>query len=153
MQTRRRERITLVGWSEGAGLVVLAASGPDKASYYNGVVAFSLTDRAELGWRMRDDVTYITGGDPDEPSYDVGCYMPQMAPLPLTVIRATNDRLVPSEMTARLFAAAVDPKQVKSVEAYDHRFGGNEDGFFQILREDKHINTARTRFNLPNQFR
>jgi dienelactone hydrolase len=134
MQTRWRERITLAGLSEGAGLVVLAASAPDKADYYDGVIMVGLTDRAELGWRLRDDVTYITGGEPDEPSFDVGTFMPQVAPLPLTVIRATNDEFTSREVAGRLFAAARDPKQFLSVEANNHNFGGNEEGFFQILR-------------------
>jgi phosphatidylglycerol lysyltransferase len=134
MQTRWRERITLAGLSEGAGLAGLAASAPDRVDYYDGVILAGLTDRAELGWRLRDDTTYITGGDPDEPSFGVVTLMPQVTPLPLTVISATNDEFTSPEVGGRLFAAARDPKQSLSVEANNHNFGGNEQGFFQNLR-------------------
>ena len=51
--TLGRRSTILAGLSEGAGLVVLAASAPDKTNYYDGVLVFGLTDRAELERRPR----------------------------------------------------------------------------------------------------
>lgn len=135
MRTRWRERVTLVGWSEGAGLVLLAAAGPDRDSVFNGVVTFGLSDTAVLGWRLRDDVTYITGADPDEPMFHVSGYMPQVAPLPLYMIQSSGDQFITKEEAEGLFAAAQEPKLYKAVEAQDHAFDGNTEGLFGALRE------------------
>lgn len=135
IQTRWRERITLVGWSEGAGLVVCAAASPDHKSSYSGVVTFGLPDKTELGWSWRDDVTYVTGNDPDEPMLDTIKYLPQVAPLPLAVIHSSGDQFTTNEMAQKMLAAAGDPKQFKIVQADNHRFDGNTDGFFKTLRE------------------
>ena len=135
MQTRWRERITLVGQSEGAGLAVLAAAAPDNRAVFNGVVTFGLSDTAELGWRLRDDVTYVTGADPDEPMFNANDYMPKVTPLPLCMIQSSADQFIAKEEAEELFAAAQQPKQYKVVQAQDHGFGGNAEGLFQALRE------------------
>ena len=135
MRTRWRERVTLVGWSQGAGMVMLAASGPDKDGLFNGVVTFGLSDTAVLGWRLRDDVTYVTGADPDEPMFHASGYMPQVAPLPFYMIKSSNDQFITKEEAEGLFAAAQQPKLYKVVQAQDHAFDGNTEGLFQALRE------------------
>lgn len=135
MQTRWRERITLVGWSTGAGFAVLAAASPENQALFNGVVTFGLSNAAELGWRLRDDVTYITGADPDEPMFRTHDYIPKVAPLPLCMIQSTGDQFIKQEEADGLFAAAQQPKLYKAVEAKNHAFDGNAEGLFQSLRE------------------
>ena len=135
MRTRWRERVTLVGWSQGAGMVVLAASGPDKDSLFNGVVTFGLSDTAVLGWRLRDDVTYVTGADPDEPMFHASGYMPKVTPLSFYMIQSSGDQFITKEEAEGLFAAAQQPKLYKVVQAQDHAFDGNAEGLFQALRE------------------
>jgi dienelactone hydrolase len=135
MQTRWRERVTLVGWSTGAGLAVLAAASPDNRAIFNGVVAFGLSNTNELGWRLKDDATYITGADPDEPMFHTDDYVGKLAPLPLYVIQSSGDQFVAKEEAERLFAEAQQPKLYKVVEAENHAFDGNADGLFDALRE------------------
>ena len=135
MRTRWRERVTLVGWSQGAGMVVLAAAGPDRDSAFNGVITFGLSDAAVLGWRLRDDVTYITGADPDEPTFHVSGYMPQLAPLPFYMIQSSGDQFITKEEAEGLFTAAGQPKLYKVVQAGNHAFDGNTEGLFGALRE------------------
>jgi len=135
MQTRWRERVTLVGWSTGAGFAVLAAASPDNRPLFNGVVTFGLSDTAELGWRLRDDVTYITGADPDEPMFRTNDYMGKLAPLSLYMIQSSGDQFIKKEEAEGLFAAAQQPKFYKAVEADNHAFDGNTDGLFDALRE------------------
>jgi dienelactone hydrolase len=135
MQTRWRERVTLVGWSEGAGLVVLAAASPDNEAVFNGVVTFGLSNTAILGWRLRDDVTYVTGADPDEPMFRTNGYIPKVAPLPLCMIQSSGDQFIAKDEAEGLFAAAQEPKLYKAVQADNHAFAGNTEGFYQALRE------------------
>jgi type IV secretory pathway VirJ component len=59
--------VTLAGWSAGAGLMVLAASGEKQS--YKGVITMGLADTNVLGWRFKDNLSYITGRLPDEPTF------------------------------------------------------------------------------------
>jgi len=135
MQTRWRERISIVGWSEGAGLAVLAAASRDNEAVFNGVVTLGLSNTASLGWRLRDDVTYITHGDPDEPMFRTGDYMPKVAPLAVCMIQSSGDEFVTKDEAEGLFAAAQQPKLYKLVQAQDHAFNSNTGAFFQALSE------------------
>src|SRR5262249_41624867 len=45
------EKLTLVGWSEGAGLCLLAAAGEQNSRYFNGLVSIGISELSELGWR------------------------------------------------------------------------------------------------------
>lgn len=135
MQTRWRERVALVGWSQGAGMAVLAAASTDNQALFNGVVTFGLSNTAVLGWRLKDDVTYITGADPDEPMFRANDYIGQVAPLPVYMIQSSNDQFISHEEAEGLFAAAQQPKLSKAVQAQNHAFDGNTEGLFQALRE------------------
>jgi dienelactone hydrolase len=135
MQTRWRERVTLVGQSEGAGLAVLAAAGPDNRDVFSGVIALGISATAELGWSLHDDITYITHADPDEPLFHTTDYLPKVAPLPFCSIQSSVDEFITKQEADALFAAAEQPKLYEVVQAQSHSFGGNLDGFFQALRE------------------
>jgi dienelactone hydrolase len=135
MRTRWGERVTPAGQSTGAGLAALAAAAPENKSLFKGVVVFGLSDKNELGWRTRDDITYINGADPDEPMFSAGAYMGKIAPLPLCMIQSSGDQFVAHEEAEGLFAAAQQPKLYKMVEADDHVFDGNTEGFYEALRE------------------
>ena len=135
MRTRWGERVTLAGQSTGAGLAALAAAAPENKSLFKGVVVFGLSDKNELGWRTRDDITYITGADPDEPMFSASDYMGKVAPLPLCMIQSSGDQFVAREEAEGLFAAARQPKLYKVVQADNHVFDGNTEGFYETLRE------------------
>lgn len=126
--------VTLAGWSEGAGLVVLGAAGPDRSALA-GVLVFGLGRRAVLGWRLRDDLTWITGWEPQEPSVDVVPYVSRLAPLPFVMIQASGDRAVPLAEAQEVFSAARDPRRLIVVTADDHRFDGGRAEFFRSLRD------------------
>lgn len=50
MTNRSGERVTLVGWSEGAGLGVLAAATERNKALFDGFVAFGLGDENAIAW-------------------------------------------------------------------------------------------------------
>lgn len=128
-------KVTLVGWSEGAGLVLLPAASPERSKAFSGVVMVGLPESAVLGWRWTDDLTYLTKREPNEPHFSTALHLPRVAPLPLAVIQSAGDEYTPLETVKKLFAAAREPKKFSLVQARNHRFDGNREGFFRVLRE------------------
>jgi alpha-beta hydrolase superfamily lysophospholipase len=129
------ERITLVGWSEGADLCLLAAADDESKGTYTGLATFGLSKEGILGWRWSDFTSYITKTDPDEPKFSTTPYVPKVAPLPLLILQSSHDEYVPVDEAKRLFASAREPKRFVLIEARNHRFDGNHDDFFRSLRD------------------
>ncbi|HEU0177996.1 MAG TPA: AcvB/VirJ family lysyl-phosphatidylglycerol hydrolase [Blastocatellia bacterium] len=129
------ERVTLVGWSEGAGLGVLAVAGAENKRYFNGLVTFGLEDVNVLGWSWKDNLTYITKSTPNEPIFHASDYMAKIAPLPYLMIQSSKDEYAPFDETMMLATAASEPKRVSIIQANNHRFDGNTGEFYNQLRE------------------
>ena len=129
------ERVNLVGWSEGAGLCLLAAAGRDNKRIFTGLVGLGLTENNVLAWRWSDYLTYLTHRDPGGPSFESSGYLPAVTPLPLYLIQSTGDQYVSVEASKRLYLAAREPKKLVMVNAQNHRFDGNQDEMFRNLRE------------------
>jgi dienelactone hydrolase len=132
---RSRTKPILVGVSEGAGLSVLAAAGPQVRPLIRGVIGLGLPDINELGWRWSDSVIYFTKGTPNEPTFSVKAMVDRVAPLPLAAIHATHDEFVPLAEIKAIMARAQDPKRLWVLEASDHRFSDNEREFDKTLLE------------------
>ena len=128
-------RITLVGWSEGAGLGVLAAAPAENKAAFNGLITFGLGDENVLGWCWKDDITYVTRTRPVEPSFRARAYVARIAPLPFLMLQSSNDEYVPADEAKMIAAAARDPKRLSMIQATNHRFGGNTSEFYRQLRE------------------
>ena len=78
--------------------------------------------------RPKERITSFTGGDPEEPVFDAGKYLPQIAPLPLALIHASGDQSISPEITDQQFAAVIEPKNFTKVPDDNHAFSGNEKG-------------------------
>ncbi len=131
---RGKRGVALIGWSEGAGLMTLAAAAPSKDAY-TGVITMGLGNENVLGWRLVDTLTYLTKRRPGEPTFFALSYMPRVAPLPLVMIQSSNDEYVGKDEAARLFGAAREPKRFVQVDARNHRFDGAQPEFFRQLRQ------------------
>jgi alpha-beta hydrolase superfamily lysophospholipase len=131
---RGKRNVILIGWSEGAGLMVLAAAAPTKAAYA-GLITMGLGDTNVLGWRFVDNLTYLTGKTPDEPTFSALSFMPKIAPLPLVMFQAEKDQYVTRDEANRLFGAAVEPKRFVLIPAQNHRFEGAQPEFFRRLKD------------------
>ncbi len=129
---RGRSKLILAGWSEGAGLSLLAASGPGKDAFA-GLAAIGLGEESVLGWRTVDNLTWITRRKPDEPSFRSRSYLPKVAPLRLAMLHATGDEYTGVDSVKRMFAAAAEPKRLHVIEARNHRFEGGRERFFETL--------------------
>jgi type IV secretory pathway VirJ component len=119
-------RPLLVGVSEGAALAVLAAGSDAVKARVAGIVALGLPDHAELGWRFRDSIIYLTHGLPDEPTFSTADVIGRVAPLPVAAIHSTRDEFVGVDEVERVMARAREPKQLVLVDGANHRFGGKE---------------------------
>jgi len=129
-----KSRVTLVGWSEGAGLCLLAATSPEGKQKLSGLVAVGLPEHVVLAWRWKDYLTYVTKQRPKEPALESSAFLARVNPLPLVMIHSTQDEYVPQKAARALFTAASEPKQFWLIEANNHRFEGNTEVFFQKLR-------------------
>jgi alpha-beta hydrolase superfamily lysophospholipase len=125
----------LVGVSEGAALAVLAATSDSTKSKVAGVVGLGMPDRAELGWRFRDSMIYVTKGVPREPLFSTAELIGKVAPLPVVAIHSTRDEFVSVDEVRRVMDRALEPKQLWLIEAANHRFSGKEPDLNQKLMD------------------
>src|SRR6266508_2788427 len=86
------ERVVLAGWSEGAGLCLLAAASNENKRILSGLIVLGLGESNVLAWRWSDYLSYITKKDPGEPSFQSADYLPRIAPLRFYMIQSTGDR-------------------------------------------------------------
>jgi dienelactone hydrolase len=129
------EKVTLVGWSEGAALAVLAAACAENKRSFRGVITFGLGDENVLGWNWKDNLTYVTKSKPNEPTFHASSYMGKVTPLPLLMIYSSKDEYVPFDEAKNLATLAKEPKRVTLIQAANHRFDGNTSEFYRTLRE------------------
>jgi len=125
----------MLGVSEGAALAVLAATNDIAKAKMAGVIALGLPDKAELGWRFRDSMIYVTKGVPREPLFSTAEMIGRVAPLPLVAIHSTKDEFVSVDEIKRVMSGALEPKQLWLIEAEDHRFSGKAEELNQRLMD------------------
>jgi pimeloyl-ACP methyl ester carboxylesterase len=131
----RPENLVVGGWSEGAGLALLGAAAPENRAAFRGLLAIGLPVRGFLGWKLADNITYLTKRDPNEPHFDSAPLLPRVSPLPLAMIHSSGDEYVKPDVARWMFDAAAQPKRFFLVQARDHHYAGNQREFFRVLRE------------------
>ncbi len=134
IRSKDGERITLAGWSTGAGLAVLGAAAVNKANY-DGVLAISLGKTNILGWHCIDSLVTWFGKLPHEPTFQSEEFVPQIAPLPVLIIQSSRDEFIPNAEAAYLFVRTKRPKRFRLIHANSHSFAGNREGFFVALQQ------------------
>lgn len=127
------ERVMLVGWSEGAGLDVLAAGGDPGRRVFTGLITFGLVDENVLGWSWRDNLTYVTSSKPSGPKFHVVNYIGRVPAL--LMIQSSKDEYVTMDEVNKLYAAARGQKRLAVIQANDHRFSNNTAEFYKTLRD------------------
>ena len=135
IEQKEHEPILLVGWSEGAGLGLAAITDQANQTVFDGLIAIGTPENNILAWRWTDIGAWITKRLPNEPTFKSAELMPKVSPLPLFVIASTSNEYVTPDATRSLFSAAREPKRLAMVSARDHKYGGNTEGFFNVLRE------------------
>jgi dienelactone hydrolase len=130
-----KAKVTLAGWSLGAGYSVLVSSDNVLKTRVSRVVAISLPNYNELAWKPTDSIIYITHGTPREKVFQAQDYLPRLTPLPLVMLNATNDDTSPLADAQALFNKATDPRRFFTVTADGHHFEGGEKEFYKDLDE------------------
>jgi pimeloyl-ACP methyl ester carboxylesterase len=129
------EKVVLMGWSEGAALVVLAAASHDNKGKVDGVVAVSLPESGILSWHWIDNFAFLPWINEKGPFFSAVPYVPEVAPLPLVIIQSSHDKYVPAEDADKLFSVAIKPSRRIFLHAGGHSFPGNRKAFFRELRK------------------
>ncbi len=135
MTNGKAEPVMLVGWSQGAGMNLLAGAPAENKKIFSGMICIGLGPESLLGWKFSDEFADALKKMPNEPKFRSEDYLPQIAPLPLYVIQSNQDEWVTAEQAKRLFALAPQPKKFILIEATDHHFKDNVNDFYQALRE------------------
>jgi fermentation-respiration switch protein FrsA (DUF1100 family) len=133
-----KDRVLLMGWSEGAGLGIVAAADPANRNLLDGLLAIGTPDACLLAWHWKDIAAELTNTMPNEPTFNSGNFIANVSPLPLFMVASTHDEYVPVVTTQALFAAAREPKRLVMIDGSNHRYGGKSDEFFDTLREALH---------------
>ena len=112
---------------------MLAATDPANQRAIDGVIGVGLPDLTELGWRWRDAIIYVTHGVPNEPTFSTAAIIDRVAPVPVSVIHASHDEYVPVSEIKSILARACEPKQLRLIEASNHRFDDAVPAFDRAL--------------------
>jgi phosphatidylglycerol lysyltransferase len=135
IQQGGQERLLLIGWSEGAGLALAATANAANQTILDGLLAIGTPEYNILAWHWTDIGAEITKKLPHEPTFKSADFIASVSPLPLFVIASTSNEYVTPEATRALFSAAREPKRLFMIDARDHKYSGNTEGFFRALRE------------------
>lgn len=137
VQPRNNSPVLLVGWSEGAGLDLLAASAAENSSLITGVVAIGLPTRSILGWRAADNLTWITKRFPNEPTFASSDYLGNVK-VPFFMVHSRADEFTPLSDAEQMFNLLKAPKKFAVIDARNHRFDDAHDELFSQLRVALH---------------
>lgn len=130
-----KKRVILVGWSQGAGMAVAAASGAQARGPVHGVVTLGLPESAVLGWDWKATIAVIARREPDQPSFAVKPLLPGVAPTPLWMIHGARDEYTTTEVARSLFNLASEPKRIEEISGANHRFDGRQDELYSSLKK------------------
>jgi hypothetical protein len=114
--------VVLSGVSEGAALAVAAAAAPASHHWVSGVITMGLPAVAELAWRWKDALAWVTKSDANEPSFSPHEIIAKVSPLPLWMIQSITDEYVPEADYRRFERVAATPKRLVLIDARNHRF-------------------------------
>jgi pimeloyl-ACP methyl ester carboxylesterase len=126
--------VVLVGWSQGAAMVVLTAARTGHKEMVGGVLTIALPEAGFLGWRRRDDLLALLRRGAHEPQFQVAPLLPQVAPIPTWMVYGTKDRFTPAAAARRLVSLARRPRRRREIQGGDHPLKGHREQLSVALR-------------------
>jgi pimeloyl-ACP methyl ester carboxylesterase len=132
--SRGPKRVTLLGWSHGAGMAVLAAQQWAGVPV-NGVITLGLPEAAVLAWNWTGTIASLVRRDPGQPAFGMTALLPNVAPAPLWMIHGDADEYTTPATAERLYRAAAEPKRLISIRRANHRFDGARGELFHALQQ------------------
>ncbi len=132
--SKNHQPVILVGWSQGAAMVVLTAARMQHKAAVEGVVTIALPESGFLGWRWRDDLLALIGHDAHEPKFQTASLLPEIAPTPLWMIYGTRDRFTPAAAARRLVSLAHRPRRHREIKGGNHGLDRHRQDLLASLR-------------------
>jgi alpha-beta hydrolase superfamily lysophospholipase len=130
-----KKPVVLVGWSQGAGMAVAAASGRKEGNTIKGVLTLGLPESAVLGWDWKATVAVLARRTPDQPAIAMKPLLRNVAPTPLWIIRGSQDEYTTELKARELFQAAGEPKRLREIAGANHRFDGHREELYRSIKE------------------
>lgn len=124
----------LIGWSQGAGMAIAAASGLQARHPVRGVLTLGTPLSAVLGWDWKASLAAIARREPDQPAFSLRPLVPHLAPTPVWMIHGTADEYTKPETVQALFHLASEPKRIEIIGGANHRFDGHQEELFRSIR-------------------
>jgi Bacterial virulence protein (VirJ) len=133
--------VVLTGWSRGASLGVLVASGREADPRIIGLVAVGLVADEQLDVEGDDDDPVDVGDtkpavvsdDMHDRSIAMYPLLSQLGPRRLVVIQASGDGYLPAARARELFGSDSTMSRLVAIDARNHRFSGGESRFAAAL--------------------
>jgi pimeloyl-ACP methyl ester carboxylesterase len=125
--------VVIVGVSRGAGLAVVAAGQRALRDRLAGVIAIALTREEEhVRWFRRGSGT--PKGERVRVMLDLYEYLPQLGPVPISVIQSTRDSYLPAEEARELFGEDTDRRRLHAIVARNHSFSGATETLYETVQ-------------------
>jgi pimeloyl-ACP methyl ester carboxylesterase len=131
---RNHQPVVLVGWSQGAAMVVLGAARTGHREMIGGVLTIALPEVGFLGWRWRDNLLALFRLDAHEPEFQVAPLLPRVAPIPTWMVYGTSDRFTPAAAARRLVSLARRPRRRREIQGGNHHLSGHRAELLASLR-------------------
>jgi pimeloyl-ACP methyl ester carboxylesterase len=133
--------VVVTGWSRGASLGLLVASGHEADVHVIGLVAIGLTadERLDVEGDDDDPVAEDAASAPDvspgsrKPSIPMYPLLARLGARRSVVIQASGDGYLPAARARRLFGADSPTSRLVEINARNHRFSGGEAAFAAAL--------------------
>lgn len=129
------EPVLLVGWSQGAGMNLLAGIPDENKKVFLGMICIGLGPENVLGWKLADDLADFFKKMPNEPRFQSVDYLPRITVLPFYLIQSSKDEWTTLAQAKNMFALAPEPKKFVLIQSENHHFKNNVSEFYHALRE------------------
>lgn len=133
IEARGASSVTLLGWSQGAGMAALAAQEP--GAKIAGVITIGLPESAVLGWNWKDTVATLAFREPDEPHFFIKPLLAALPAVPLWMIHGDRDEYTKPHIAVALYQAANEPKRLVTVRGANHRFDMTRGELYKSLQD------------------
>ncbi|MEO8100631.1 MAG: AcvB/VirJ family lysyl-phosphatidylglycerol hydrolase [Acidobacteriota bacterium] len=134
VSARSHGRVMLLGWSQGAGMAILAAANAPVPEL-SGIVTMGLPTSAVLAWNWKDMFASAAHIEPDEPHFAIQPLLAKLSGTPLWMVHGSEDEYTSVATADLMFQAAQAPKRLIKVTGANHRFDTRRTELFQALQD------------------
>lgn len=127
--------VIFVGWSQGAGMAVAAATKSRDRRVIQGVISLGLPESAVLGWDWKATLASLARRTPDQPAFEISPLLAQLRSAPLWMIHGSKDEYTTVAAERALFNTVGGAKHLDEIDNANHRFDGCLDKLYSSIKE------------------